>query len=823
MDIMWLSGAPGVGKSAIIQTVCEALSGENSPIHASHFFARGEGDRANTSFLSGTLAYQLCQTTSYYSPAIEKSIGTNPEVLRASFVSQFRKLVIEPAKGRWKYFQKPITIVIDGLDECNSIKDQVALLDLVLEASTTQQIRFLIASRPEQQIHSFFLRDDVARRTVHIRLDEETFNTSQDIIIFLRAEFARIRKEKPELCPDLPNGEAWPGEDVIHRLATDSDAQFIFAVLAISYVDTNGHSPNQQLQRLLKALCPGAFSALDILYAQILSRCPDNFAARSPESEQYGKTVMDILQVVLSWPVKVTAAGIAAVLSLEVDDVQSIVSGPMRCLFNPGKHGQDVYVAFVHKSLPDYLLDSKRSGDFHIPSDQPDALFLRILSRQPHVSRRAVSGILLAVVSRPFLAWTTTPEIAAVLDVDPSVVEGIIRGPMRPLFSDPDVLPTQLFHDSFKVFLLDSHRSGEYYIPSTEPDALFLQILSRQLPPTRELATNILAIVKDWPFSWKLTGPEIADVLNVEPNVVQDVICGSLRALFHHLSSWSSEPVAFFHWSLPGFLSDPTRSGSFFIPDAKPDPFFVKLLSKQPSVQAPFSREDLIGVMAIILVGPQSLTSAQIARLLDVHPDIVRNVIDGPQRMVFYVNGDGSVQFKDTGFMSEFLLNADRSREFSVPSSTIDAICRQFLAQPLPIDWTRDVLMGILYAIVAHRDSWRICMMTTRGFALMLDVEPDVVSAFIKSQEATFIRVFRVNSVFICIDDGNSVFTTFLRDRSRAGDFWVDCESARYQRISSYFEQHPKHRTTYSGPWARKNPSLEHSRAHYLEKAMASE
>jgi len=57
--IMWVSGAPGVGKSALLQTACELLAGPYNAVHASFFFARGQGRRELASSLAPTTAYQL--------------------------------------------------------------------------------------------------------------------------------------------------------------------------------------------------------------------------------------------------------------------------------------------------------------------------------------------------------------------------------------------------------------------------------------------------------------------------------------------------------------------------------------------------------------------------------------------------------------------------------------------------------------------------------------------------------------------------------------------------------------------------------------------
>ena len=176
--------------------------------------------------------------------SIRNAISAKPSIFKESWPSQFRHLVLKPVVESWT-FAGPATIVIDGLDECDSESDQVQLLELILEAAATKKMRFFIASRPDQAIDTFFSQIHASSHTCHIRLDEETFHTRRDIEVFLRAKFARIRQLKPEGCPRLPNGEDWPGSVVIRQIADDSDSQFMFPELAVDFIDLPGFSPNE--------------------------------------------------------------------------------------------------------------------------------------------------------------------------------------------------------------------------------------------------------------------------------------------------------------------------------------------------------------------------------------------------------------------------------------------------------------------------------------------------------------------------------------------------------------------------------------------------
>ena len=364
-----------------------------------------------------------------------KIIAKEPSILHEAFPSQFRKLVIRPAK-RLGTPLRPITIVIDALDECNSPTDQVQLLNLIFEAITSMHIRVLIASRPEQYIHAFFQRKDVSHHTYHIRLDEGTFNTNKDIEILLRSEFARIRLSRPEVCRPLPNGEEWPGDVVVYRLRDDSDCQFIYSRLAIDYIDTPFFSPDQQLKTLLAAPPNRVFSKLDALYHHILSRRPPELPAGSDELLAFQKLVMGILRVVISWPSPLSATGIARVLDKDVDVVQSIVRGAMCSLFKFDPNDVDSSIALCHKSLRDYLLDRHRSQEFFLPSAETDTLFTRVLTRisppdvqQPYRARELLVGVLAVVVA--CLLWANLYQTGSVLKVVP-----------RPIAEEATLIPT---------------------------------------------------------------------------------------------------------------------------------------------------------------------------------------------------------------------------------------------------------------------------------------------------------------------------------------------------------------------------------------------
>ncbi|EKM76986.1 hypothetical protein AGABI1DRAFT_122279 [Agaricus bisporus var. burnettii JB137-S8] len=156
--IRWVVGAAGVGKSAIMQNVTESPKLQVT-CHVSVFFSingRNDGTKAII-----TLSYQLAAKSAPYRQLIESEIARDPSLLQASMRVQFEKFIVEPFihKSQLLNSAERILVVVDGLDECKNRDTQLQLLRLISEFCIkypSSPLVWLIASRPEQHITSFF-------------------------------------------------------------------------------------------------------------------------------------------------------------------------------------------------------------------------------------------------------------------------------------------------------------------------------------------------------------------------------------------------------------------------------------------------------------------------------------------------------------------------------------------------------------------------------------------------------------------------------------------------------------------------------------------
>jgi len=700
---MWISGGPGVGKSAILQTICETLAGSSSPVHASFFFGRGQGARERAASLAPTIAYQFTCASIICRWYIWYLLRNNPAILREAFHSQFQKLVTRSAAAR-SYIQQPMVVVIDGIDECNDVHDRVSLLKLILEAANTKAIRFLIASRPEEEIETFFNHPDVAQHIDRIVLNEESFKTSKDIAIYLRSEFARIRQSRPHSIPLPIDGEEWPGDAIIYKLAIDSDGQFIFATLSIGYIDTEFFSPHEQLESLLKPPPDVApFTKLDRLYHQILNRRPAQEQGTA-KFFHYQKIVQGILQIIIAWPSQSSITGIATVLGEEVHVVQAIVRGPLRTVFKLDDSNPDSKIGFCHKSLGDFLLDPRRSGEFHVPENALDLLYHRILSlplpSDPSrtFSRAQLVGVLHVVVTFPRTPRSRSRlptgmelfEIARLSNIHFNVVRNIVKcGTTSLLFTPPEDYNCNIefYDDSFRRFLLDRDRAGEFHIPQDALDLAYLRILSwppPSYPPqtfSRKELIGVLHTLVAWPTclfdgapgtaeehkSTTLHVDTIALVLDVHPAAVRNIVQrGPMALLF---AVFDTGNIYRRDDSIHDFLLDPRRSGEFHVPPNARDFLYLDILSRPP---AAYFQQHLLEVLHELLIVHQRNGSLAGGNTKGVYVDSgLEEDIERCPQWVLFKRGDGfDFRFIDPS-LGSFLLDPGRSGKFCFEGNRI--------------------------------------------------------------------------------------------------------------------------------------------------------
>jgi hypothetical protein len=355
--IMWMHGAAGAGKSAIMQSIAELCEQAHIPL-ASFFFSRTDASRNSMPSLIATLVYQLIQNIPQVQEEIFGIIENNPLIFYQSLKSQLEILIIRPLLRLQEQIKQIFIILIDGLDECTEHAHQSDLIKLLGTISRSRKIPvvFLVASRREPQIETAFIHKQIEHLVLILPLDNSDIEqTSDDIRHFLNDKFQEITEMhlRRRLLP--PN---WPPASMVEKIVDKSSGQFIYASVVISYVSSPRGNPAHLLEivngiRLRDPSSQNPFAHLDALYQHIFSQV------------EHLDKVLDILAylVIIKYPyislieealgyggLEVYLADLTAVIKYDPNTVEEI--------------------SFLHASLPDFLRDKTRSEKYHIDIEE---------------------------------------------------------------------------------------------------------------------------------------------------------------------------------------------------------------------------------------------------------------------------------------------------------------------------------------------------------------------------------------------------------------------------------------------------------------------
>jgi len=276
VKILWLYGAVGTGKTAIARTIAEECH-QRKLLLASFFFSRTDSTRNTVTSLVATIAYQIGNAIPQSQDLILTTIERNPKIFMESFATQLTELVFQPLAEIVKegaVLDFPRLIIIDGLDECVDFDTQsqiVADLSRALWNADHLSLRLLIVSRRMQHLQDAF--DSVVPTSMLYCLSLDDLVVSDDIRVFLRAQFANI-KEKNSCIPP-----SWPTSPMVNHLVGRSRGQFVYVSTVMKYVSSQS-DPISCLDTILERQCPQTdqelpFADLDALYSLILSNVQD--------------------------------------------------------------------------------------------------------------------------------------------------------------------------------------------------------------------------------------------------------------------------------------------------------------------------------------------------------------------------------------------------------------------------------------------------------------------------------------------------------------------------------------------------------------------
>ena len=357
--MLWLYGPAGAGKTAIARKIAEIFA-DHGLLLASFLFFRSDPNRNTMKPLVANIAYRVAFVIPGAREPINAVIEADPLTLSYSVEMQLKKLVFEPLRllvdqGYFSNQQFPRLIVIDGLDECLDKDSQTNLVQLLSFSVARYQLplKFLIVSRPEFHIKSAVAIAGEQSTVSHLELNND-FLPNEDIHCFLTDKFREIKACHP-FRSRIPS--FWPSKQQMDTLICKASGQFIYASLAVRFINSTCNLPMRQLDIVLELRPPInhdlPFAELDALYAFILS-CTKSLVLvlrilglYDALNEGYGEDILGFIEFVLG---------------LEDGDACFYLS-PLNSLLEVQEHHD---ICFHHSSFMDFLHSAERSKDYCI-------------------------------------------------------------------------------------------------------------------------------------------------------------------------------------------------------------------------------------------------------------------------------------------------------------------------------------------------------------------------------------------------------------------------------------------------------------------------
>ncbi|KAI9456831.1 hypothetical protein BJY52DRAFT_1098950, partial [Lactarius psammicola] len=153
VNLFWLSGIAGSGKSTIAQSAAVEAKLLANCIVASFFFSqRGHAELCDASFVFPTLAYQFSLADANFRKCVSGIIKEQPDIFERDYISQYKSLIVEPLKAM-DCAQRRVFIVLDAFDECEP-RGATAILNALLDKDidVPRQLKVLTTSRPEAHL-----------------------------------------------------------------------------------------------------------------------------------------------------------------------------------------------------------------------------------------------------------------------------------------------------------------------------------------------------------------------------------------------------------------------------------------------------------------------------------------------------------------------------------------------------------------------------------------------------------------------------------------------------------------------------------------------
>ncbi len=321
-QLLWITGGPGVGKTAIS---CW-LSTHRREIAAFHICRHGHKQKGDPRSIVRSIAWQLSSQLPDYFNLLNAMVDLREICEEADAGTLFDRLIVEPFNYKVPRPDRPIVVLIDALDEVAlEGQNQLAMFLAQGIVRLPPWMRLIVTSRPDERIRLSLQGYD----PIFIAPDSE--QNESDIKAFLVTHLRRHAPDRERL------------NEAVETIAAASEGCFLYAEWIRRELDT-GTLSLSRLDEFPKGL--GG------VYAEFFQR-------RFPNAGVYKETYRPVLESVCAAQEPISLELLRSIFGWTVYDAKEIPDA-FGALFSVH---EELFEPF-HRSLVQWLSDPQRAGSY---------------------------------------------------------------------------------------------------------------------------------------------------------------------------------------------------------------------------------------------------------------------------------------------------------------------------------------------------------------------------------------------------------------------------------------------------------------------------
>ncbi|KAG6905832.1 hypothetical protein DXG01_000480 [Tephrocybe rancida] len=409
-NFLWLTGAPGCGKSTITATIAQE-SKDQKFLWAQFFINRNLEYTTNPNVYFPTIARQLSDNSKTVEHHLHDTVVEARSLVDQISADQAAKLFIGAiAKAASTNPKAPVLVVIDGLDETDPThlyNTATIFSHLFQQLSNHLNAKIMISSRTDDGIHRPFTKTLTSKHVERVQLHTYDPSSLADVGNFIRNHLKEI-VSKYDLDP------MWPGKEREERLVEDAAGLYIWAATVIKFLDAwFRRRGTEDSWRMIDRLNLPEKAGINILYRQILMVTYDEEGSDQTEAEWESEIFRRIMGAILTAREPLNVAQLDELLDLRSTpsstrvDVHNFLRLFRTVLVSGIEDVTNTTVAQVHKSFFEYITGNTPEPKFRVDLEEANAemafcCLQHLAKTHDIVTRTQFASALSDVKSMPF-------------------------------------------------------------------------------------------------------------------------------------------------------------------------------------------------------------------------------------------------------------------------------------------------------------------------------------------------------------------------------------------------------------------------------------